>query len=148
MVPKTKCTALAHELVLAGHTVLVVERGPDNSDESRSQSDIPGNFLKSLETDLNWQYKTTPQKSLNGRVLSGHRGTGLGGSSRLNFMSWVRGPKADFDDWAQLVGDDSWSWSKVVHDFKKVFTSIPESIPWRLTESYPAARNTRRICNR
>lgn len=57
---------------------------------------------------------------LNARTLDGHRGTGLGGGSRLNFMSWVRGPKADFDDWAELVDDDSWSWNVVVEDFKNV----------------------------
>lgn len=119
----TDFVVLAHELVLAGYTVLVVERGSSSDDQSFDPADIPGNFLKMLDTDLNWQYKTTPQKELNGRVLTGHRGTGVGGSSRLNFMSWVRGPKADFDDWAQLVGDNTWSWNKVLQDFKEVFLS-------------------------
>jgi choline dehydrogenase len=111
---------VAHELLLAGYSVLIVERGPANDDASDKAIGIPGNFLQNLATDANWQYQTTPQPGLNGRVLAGHRGTGLGGSSRLNYMSWVRGPKADFDDWAELVGDDSWMWNNVLPEFKKV----------------------------
>lgn len=131
---------MAHELILAGYTVLVVERGPSSDEQSPDPANIPGNFLKSLETDLNWQYQTIPQKGLNGRVLTGHRGTGLGGGSRLNFMSWVRGPKADFDDWGRLVGDDSWSWKKVLQDFKEV--SLPTNLHtiWLLMRSQ--VRNT------
>jgi choline dehydrogenase-like flavoprotein len=120
---------LAHELVVAGHTVLIVERGPGSNAKGHDPADIPGNFLKMLDTDSNWQYETTPQPGLKGRVLDGHRGTGLGGSSRLNFMSWVRGPKADFDEWAELVGDDSWAWNNVLKDLKGVIMSVFK--PWK-----------------
>lgn len=112
---------LANKLVLAGFKVLVVERGPGGDvDGPNSPGNVPGNFLKMLDTDLNWQYQTTPQVGLNNRVLNGHRGTGLGGASRLNYMSWVRGPKADFDDWAKLVGDETWTWENVLPHFKEV----------------------------
>ena len=115
---------LANKLVLAGFTVLVIERGPggdiQESDVPILNANIPGNFLKTLDTELNWRFEIAPQKGLNGRSLKGHRGTGLGGSSRVNFMAWVRGPKADFDDWADLVGDESWKWEKVLGDMKSV----------------------------
>ncbi|RDW84957.1 hypothetical protein BP6252_02547 [Coleophoma cylindrospora] len=115
----TSGCVLANKLVLAGFSVLVVERGPRG--EVKDQ-DVPGNFLKMLDSELNWQYRTTPQVGLNNRVLDGHRGTGIGGGSRLNYMSWVRGPKADFDDWAKLVGDESWSWDNVLPHFKEMET--------------------------
>lgn len=113
---------VANKLVLAGFTVLVVERGPGA--EIDEPNNIPGNFLKMLDTEANWQYDTVPQKGLHNRVLKGHRGTGLGGSSRLNFMSWVRGPKVDYDDWASLVGDDSWKWDNILPDLKSVRESL------------------------
>ena len=31
-----------------------------------------------------------------------------------NFMAWCRGPKVDYDDWAELVGDQWWRWESVL----------------------------------
>lgn len=31
-----------------------------------------------------------------------------------NFLAWVRGPKADFDEWAEVVGDPWWRWDSVL----------------------------------
>lgn len=68
----------------------------------------------------NWQYQTTPQAELNGRTLPYPRGRGMGGCSGNNFMAWVRGPKVDYDDWADRVGDDWWKWDNVLPKMKKV----------------------------
>lgn len=37
------------------------------------------------------------------------RGKLLGGSSGINYMMYVRGSDADYNDWASLVGDESWN---------------------------------------
>jgi choline dehydrogenase len=63
---------------------------------------------------LNWNYETEPEPSLQGRRLWWPRGKTLGGSSSINAMCYVRGVPADYDTWADLTGDERWSWSQVL----------------------------------
>ncbi|KAI9665884.1 MAG: hypothetical protein M1821_003819 [Bathelium mastoideum] len=59
---------------------------------------------------MNWGYQTTPQSHLNDRQIDYARGKGLGGSSAINFAGWTVGPRDDYDEWARLVDDESFSW--------------------------------------
>lgn len=68
----------------------------------------------------NWGYKTVPQEQLKDRQIDYSRGKGLGGSTAINFCVYTRGPSADYEHWAQLVGDDTWRWEKVQKRFNKV----------------------------
>src|SRR3974390_1416593 len=45
----------------------------------------------------NWAFDTVPQKGLNGRIGYQPRGKGLGGSSAINAMVYIRGPPWDSD---------------------------------------------------
>ncbi len=65
-----------------------------------------------------WCYKTEPEPGLNGRSILYARGRVLGGSSSINAMLYLRGQASDYDQWAQLTGDDRWSWSAVLPVFK------------------------------
>ena len=65
-----------------------------------------------------WLYRTSPQAGLNGRSLLYPRGKGLGGSSSINGMIYMRGQARDYDSWARLTGDDEWRWNDVLPDFK------------------------------
>ncbi|MGY3294941.1 choline dehydrogenase-like flavoprotein [Bradyrhizobium sp. LM3.6] len=47
----------------------------------------------------NWAFDTVPQKGLNGRIGYQPRGKGLGGSSAMNAMVYIRGNKWDYDHW-------------------------------------------------
>ena len=60
---------------------------------------------------------------MNGREIDYSRGKGLGGSTAINFCVYTRGASADYDRWAELVGDNSWSWEHVGKRFDKVSTS-------------------------
>lgn len=60
----------------------------------------------------NYALKTVPQKALNGRVGYVPRGRGLGGSSLINAMIYVRGQREDYDEWASL-GCTGWGWKDV-----------------------------------
>ena len=41
-------------------------------------------------------------------------------------MAWVKGPSADYDDWAELVDDSWWRWNNVKQVLNKVrFVTLP-----------------------
>lgn len=50
-------------------------------------------------SEYNWAYTTEPEPMLNARVISCPRGKGVGGSSAINGMVYVRGHARDFDSW-------------------------------------------------
>ena len=59
-----------------------------------------------------------PQKGLNGRIGYQPRGKGLGGSSAINAMVYIRGHRSDYDQWASL-GNTGWSYADVLPYFKR-----------------------------
>ncbi|MCF8467326.1 MAG: choline dehydrogenase [Sneathiella sp.] len=67
---------------------------------------------------FNWAFDTVPQPGLKGRKGYQPRGKGLGGSSSINAMLYVRGHPSDYDDWAAL-GNPGWSYKDVLPYFKK-----------------------------
>ncbi|WP_426437472.1 GMC family oxidoreductase [Bradyrhizobium genosp. P] len=66
----------------------------------------------------NWAFNTVPQKGLNGRIGYQPRGKGLGGSSAINAMVYIRGHRSDYDHWASL-GNTGWSFTDVLPYFKR-----------------------------
>lgn len=66
----------------------------------------------------NYMYETVPQKGLNGRAGYQPRGKGLGGSSAINAMIYIRGNKWDYDNWAAL-GCTGWGFDDVLPYFKR-----------------------------
>src|SRR4029453_17950714 len=66
----------------------------------------------------NWAFNTVPQKGLNGRVGYQPRGKGLGGSSAINAMVYIRGHPAAYDHWASL-GNTRWGYADVLPYFKR-----------------------------
>ena len=80
---------------------------------------IPVGYLYCIGNPrTDWLYRTEPEPGLNGRSLRYPRGKGLGGCSSINGMIYMRGQARDYDGWAALTGDDSWSWSNSLPDFK------------------------------
>ncbi|NEV00298.1 choline dehydrogenase [Bradyrhizobium sp. UFLA 03-164] len=79
----------------------------------------PGAIILMLSSKLNnWAFDTVPQKGLNGRIGYQPRGKGLGGSSAINAMVYIRGHRADYDHWAAL-GNTGWSYADVLPYFKR-----------------------------
>src|SRR5437868_10891679 len=66
----------------------------------------------------NWAFDTVPQAGLNGRIGYQPRGKGLGGSSAINAMVYIRGHRSDYDHWASL-GNVGWSYADVLPYFKR-----------------------------
>jgi choline dehydrogenase-like flavoprotein len=79
----------------------------------------PGAIILMVSGKLNnWAFDTVPQKGLNGRIGYQPRGKGLGGSSAINAMVYIRGHRADYDHWASL-GNTGWSYADVLPYFKR-----------------------------
>ena len=75
-------------------------------------------FLAFQTDKTNWNYETVPQAGLNGRRGHQPRGKGLGGSSAINAMIYIRGNKWDYDNWAAM-GCPGWSYDEVLPWFKR-----------------------------
>lgn len=79
----------------------------------------PAAAVISIPTKLNnWALETIPQKGLNQRKGYQPRGKGLGGSSAINAMVYIRGHRNDYDHWAAL-GNKGWSYDEVLPYFIK-----------------------------
>jgi len=99
-------------------TVLLLEAG---NDENWIWTKIPVGYLYCINNPrTDWCYKTEPEPGLNGRSIIYARGKGLGGSTLINAMLYLRGQRRDYDEWAELTGDAGWSWDEVFPTFKSV----------------------------
>ncbi|NDP38307.1 MAG: choline dehydrogenase [Rhodoferax sp.] len=79
---------------------------------------IPVGYLHCIGNPrTDWLYQTEAEVGLNGRALRYPRGKTLGGCSSINGMIYMRGQAHDYDQWAQLTGDDAWSWQRCLPDF-------------------------------
>lgn len=94
--------------------VCLVEAGGRN-DTVRVKT--PG-FMPFIPDASNYRYETVPQPGLNGRTGYQPRGRGLGGSSAINAMVYIRGHAFDYDQWASL-GATGWSYADVLPYFKR-----------------------------
>ncbi|KAJ7243026.1 hypothetical protein C8J57DRAFT_1525921 [Mycena rebaudengoi] len=100
-------------------SVLILEAGVSN--EGVIDSTVPA-FVGNLFATHNlyeWNYTTTPQAGLNGRVIDCPRARILGGCSAHNGMVYTRGAADDFDRYAKLTGDKGWSWNQMLPYFLK-----------------------------
>jgi choline dehydrogenase-like flavoprotein len=95
-------------------TVLLLEAG---AEPTGFWIPIPAGFSKLL-TDgrWNWRFWTDPEPATGNRRIAVPRGKGLGGSTLINGMIWVRGQRQDFDGWAQR-GCAGWSFDDVLPCF-------------------------------
>lgn len=109
---------LANRLTANGrYKVLLLEAG----DWAKSVwVQIPAGFSKLLTNKrYNWLFQSEPEEATLNRVISIPRGKGLGGSTLINGMIYVRGQAQDYDQWAQM-GCRGWSFADVLPYFKKI----------------------------
>ena len=100
-----------------GASVLLLEAG---GKDDYLWIHIPVGYLYCINNPrTDWLYRTEPDPGLNGRSLIYPRGKVLGGSSSINGMIYMRGQARDYDEWARLSGDESWSWNNVLPLFKQ-----------------------------
>ncbi|MBD2843391.1 GMC family oxidoreductase [Erythrobacter rubeus] len=108
-------SAAAGRLAVDGtRRVCLIEAGGRNNDIFIK---TPG-FMPFIRNSSNYKYDTVPQKGLNGRIGYQPRGKGLGGSSAINAMVYIRGNRWDYDNWAEM-GCTGWSYDDVLPYFRK-----------------------------
>ena len=103
-------------------TVLLLEAGgPDYRFDFRTQ--MPAALAFPLQgRRYNWAYETEPEPFMNNRSMECGRGKGLGGSSLINGMCYIRGNALDYDHWAKRKGLESWAYLSCLPYFKKAET--------------------------
>lgn len=103
-------------------TVLLLEAGgPDYRLDFRTQ--MPAALAYPLQgRRYNWAYQTDPEPNMNNRRMECGRGKGLGGSSLINGMCYIRGNALDYDGWAKRDGLESWSYLNCLPYFKRAET--------------------------
>ncbi|WP_158601984.1 GMC family oxidoreductase [Pararobbsia silviterrae] len=100
----------------ARYTVLLVEDGPP---DNLPLLHVPAGFNSvAFDPRVIFDYKTRPERSLDGRTIDYVRGRVLGGSSSVNAMVHVRGHRDDYDGWA-AAGCTGWSWDDVLPYFRR-----------------------------
>ena len=100
-------------------SVLLLEAGgPDYRLDFRTQ--MPAALAYPLQgTRYNWAYKTDPEPHMNNRRMDCGRGKGLGGSSLINGMCYIRGNALDYDNWAKAPGLEDWTYLDCLPYFRK-----------------------------
>src|SRR5690349_16729598 len=99
--------------------VLLVEAGGDDRSvwvQMPSALSIPMNMPR-----FNWGYRSEPEPGLGGRRIACPRGRGLGGSSSINGMVYIRGNPLDFERWRE-EGATGWSYREVLPYFRRAET--------------------------
>jgi len=100
-----------------GQTVALLETGPHDHHPSVW---TPLAIARTVPNagPRNYGLRTVPQAGLNGRPSYQPRGRGLGGSSSINAMLYVRGHRSDYDRWAEL-GAEGWGYDAVLPYFRR-----------------------------
>lgn len=98
------------------HSVLLLEAGPR---DDYIWIHIPIGYGKTMFHPVyNWGFYTEPDPGMNNRKVYWPRGRGLGGSSSINGLIYIRGQAEDYDHWAAL-GNKGWAWQDVLPYFIK-----------------------------
>lgn len=100
-----------------GVTVAILEAGGKNDSLLVRMPAGVGQLIKQKGLS-NWGFETVPQEHLDGRRLYQPRGRGLGGSSAINGMIYIRGHARDYDQWRQ-TGLTGWGYADVLPYFKR-----------------------------
>lgn len=110
------CTLAARLCEDPDVTVCLVEAGGNG--RSLFTRMPAGNGFLFGNPKFDWGLESIPQPALNGRKIYYPRGKGLGGSSLMNGMIYIRGTADDYDRWRQK-GLAGWSYADVLPYFKR-----------------------------
>ncbi|KAL4947881.1 hypothetical protein BDW69DRAFT_177545 [Aspergillus filifer] len=102
--------------------ILIVEAGVADT-KTIEEIMTPSNAFELRDSEYDWAYKTTMVKRDDYERVEkpNTRGKVLGGSSSLNYFSWVPGSKGTFDMWEEYGGKE-WTWDELLPYLRKSAT--------------------------
>ena len=113
--------AIAGRLAESGASVIVVEAGKTDEKFLVKKPGMigPMHSVPEIKRTVDWGFYSVPQKHLLDRKMPVPRGKVVGGSSSINGMVYVRGNRANFDDWA-AEGNTGWDADSVNAAYKRM----------------------------
>ncbi|KAL9608482.1 MAG: hypothetical protein Q9167_006690 [Letrouitia subvulpina] len=106
----------------------VIEAGQSRLDDPNILT--PGAYMRLIgNPEYDWKWTTVPQAGTGNRSHEYNRGKGLGGSSAINLMMYIRGQATEYDDWATITGYQTWGWNGLKPFFLKHEGFITPSVP-------------------
>ncbi|WP_026940834.1 choline dehydrogenase [Hellea balneolensis] len=111
---------LANRLTESGeHNVLLLEAG--GSDKSIFVQMPTALSYPMASKRFNWGYNSDPEPHVKNRQITCPRGKGLGGTSSINGMVYVRGHSNDINEW-DASGAKGWSYADCLPYYKRAET--------------------------
>ena len=108
---------LANRLTADGKSkVALIEAGPRKHHSFKVRA--VGMYFQLWRTPLDWAFSTEPQKHVDNRRMFWPRGKVIGGTGSFNSVVYMRGHRANYDEWRDL-GNPGWGWSDVLPYFKR-----------------------------
>jgi choline dehydrogenase len=95
--------------------VALIEAG---GSDRQAEIQTPIAFPAAFKSALDWDLLGEPEPALGGRRFYLPRGRVIGGSGSINAMIYIRGNRADYDEWAEL-GCAGWSYADVLPYFRR-----------------------------
>jgi len=102
--------------------ILLIEAGANVANHPLTTH--PLDCFAASHSDIDWDYRSTPQAHLNNQSIYLAAGKALSGGTAINFGCWTRGPKADYDRWGTMVGDEGWGYEGLLMYFKRTETHM------------------------
>lgn len=110
------------------HRVLLLEAG---GEDDWFWIKVPVGYLFTINNKrTDWCFKTEADPGLNQRSIHYARGKGIGGSSSINAMIYMRGQASDYSRWSELTGDPIWQWDTSLETYKALEDYYAGSNPW------------------
>lgn len=111
---------LAARLTEDSHTTVLLLEAGQQASRWNQQLHMPSAHAEAASSKRhNWHYDTQPALHLNGRRLPCMQGKGVGGSSLIDDMSYLRGNPEDLECWAAHEGLAEWSYAHCLPYYRK-----------------------------